>query len=249
MSNELIIKQEGTVLHITINRPNDGNGMTDDMAREFTDVVNHAHERADMILLRGNGPDFCIGRAPRDPRAAPPAPEAYARRAEYDVIFNAYWSMRRSPIPVVGVIQGRCMGFGTAVAALCDVSFAADTARFNIPEMNHNVMPTMVMSSLFDRMNRNAILWMTYSTDFISAERAMIYGIVSTLVPADKIDAEVSAFCKKMADTPRLSILGLKEYLRVAPTMDAQGGIDYARALHSMINSSSEIKSRNRSLK
>jgi enoyl-CoA hydratase len=144
------------------------------------------------------------------------------------------------------VIRGRCMGFGTAVASLCDVSFAADTARFNIPEMNHNIMPTMVMSALFDRMSRNAILWMTYSTDFITAERAMQYGIVSTVVPEAKLDAQVAEFCQKMAKTPRVSILGLKEYLRVAPEMGTQGAVDYARSLHSMVNASAGIKSRYR---
>jgi enoyl-CoA hydratase len=134
------------------------------------------------------------------------------------------------------------MGFGTAVAGLCDVCIASDAATFSIPEMAHNVMPTMVMSALFDRVNRNAILWMSYSTDFINAERAMMYGIVSNVVPAAKLEEEVSGFCGKLLNSPRAAIRGLKEYLRVAPDMHAQAALDYARSLHSMVNSSSEMK-------
>jgi enoyl-CoA hydratase len=247
MSNEMIVKQDGPILHITLNRPDDGNGVTDPMAREFTALINQAHETSEIVVLRGAGKDFCVGRAVFTAPGSPNAiPEAYARRAAYDVIFDAYWAVRRSPIPIVGVIQGRAMGFGLAVAALCDVSFASDAATFNIPEMAHNIMPTMVMSSIFDRMNRNAIAWMTYSTDFINAERALHYGIVSTVVPAAKLEAEVAAFCDKMANTPRPAIRGLKEYLRVAPTMDAQGGIDYARNIHAVVNTASEMKGKSR---
>jgi len=247
MSNEILVKQDGPILHITLNRPEAGNGVTDPMARELTTLINQAHENFDMVVLRGSGKDFCVGRAVFTPPTSPSAiPEAYARRTAYDVIFDAYWAIRRSPVPVVGVLQGRTMGFGTAVAALCDVSFASDAATFNIPEMAHNIMPTMVMSSLFDRMNRNAIAWMTYSTDFINAERAMLYGIVSTVVPAARLESEVAAFCEKMANTPRPAIRGLKEYLRVAPTMDAQGGIDYARSIHALVNTAADMKSRHR---
>jgi enoyl-CoA hydratase len=145
-------------------------------------------------------------------------------------------------VPVIGVIEGRCMGFGTAIASLCDVSFASESATFNIPEIAHNVMPTMVMSAVYDRMNRNAILWMAYSADFISAQQAMTFGIVSNVVAADKLKAEVDRFCEILLSRPRPAILGLKEYLRVAPRMDEQGAIDYARSLHSMVNTSAAMK-------
>jgi enoyl-CoA hydratase len=211
------------------------------MAAEFAETVSNAHLSSDAVLLRSVGPDFCTGRV-RDAGAPPPAAEAYARRPEYDAIFNSYKAMRGAQVPVIGVLEGRVMGFGAAIAALCDVSFASDAATFNIPEINHNVMPTMVMSAVYDRMNRNAILWMAYSTDFIDAQRAMAYGLVSTVVPAARLDEEVDRFCKLLLSRPRPAILGLKEYLRVAPRMDEQGAIDYARSLHSMVNTAAAMK-------
>ncbi len=241
MSNELLVQQDGLILRITMNRPEQGNGMSDAMALKLASVLDRAHESSELVLLRGAGADFCTGRA-RDPNGPPPSPEAYVRREEYEAIFDCYSSIRRCQIPVVGAVQGRAMGFGTAVVALCDVSFASEAASFNIPEMAHNIMPTMVMSALFDRMSRNAILWMTYSRDFINAERALLYGLVSTVVPADKLDQEVESFCAKLAATPRPAIRGLKEYLRVAPSMDAQGAVDYARSLHAMVNTASGMK-------
>ena len=134
------------------------------------------------------------------------------------------------------------MGYGTAVAAICDVSFASETATFNMPEIENNVMPTMVMSAVADRMSRNAILWMAYSAHFIDARRALTYGIVSTVVPAGSLLEEAERFCQILLSRPRPAILGLKEYLRVAPRMDERGATDYARSLHSMVNTAAAMK-------
>ena len=239
MSQQLLIEQDGRMLKLTLNRPED-NGVSDSMAAAMAQALNTAHETSDAVIIRSVGPDFCTGRI-RD-ADAPPAAEAYARRAEYDSIFNCYKAIRNAQVPVIAVLEGRVMGFGTAITALCDVSFASDTASFNIPEIAHNVMPTMVMSALYDRMNRNAILWMAYSTDFISAEQAVSYGLVSKVVPAKKLKEEVERFCQLLLSRPRPAILGLKEYMHVAPRMDEQGAIDYARSLHSMVNTSAAMK-------
>ena len=179
MSEQIIIQQVGRILKITFNRTED-NGVSDSMAAALSKAVLSAHETSDMVLLDSVGPDFCTGRV-RD-AGHPPSPEAYTRRAEYDSIFNSYKALRSCLVPVVGVLRGKVMGFGTASASLCDVTFASDTSTFNSPEIAHNVMPTMVMSAIYDRMNRNAILWMAYSADFIDAHKALSFGIVSNVV-------------------------------------------------------------------
>lgn len=240
MHPHLKIEADGRLLRVTLNRPED-NGMSDSMASALSELLRDAHKTADAVLLRSAGPDFCTGRI-RDGGPTPAANEAYARRDEYDGIFGSYQAMRGAKLPIIGVIEGRCMGFGTAIASLCDVSFASDAATFNIPELGHNVMPTMVMSAVYDRMNRNAILWMAYSADFIDAHRALSYGLVSQVVAAARLDAEVDRFLQILLSRPRPAILGLKEYLRVAPRMDEQGAIDYARSLHSMVNTAAAMK-------
>ncbi len=239
MSEHVTLQQDGRLLRITLKRPD--NGVSDPMAALLSETLMRAHETSDAVLLTSAGPDYVTGRV-REPGAPAPEPEAYARRAEYDAIFGCYKAIRSCQVPVVTAIEGRAMGFGAAIAGLCDVSFAADTATFNIPEINHNVMPTMVMSALYDRIPRNVLLWLAYSTDFISAERALGYGFVSHVVPAAQLQAAVNRFLEQLLSRPRPAILGLKEYLHVAPRMDELGAIDYARSLHSIVNTSAEMK-------
>lgn len=238
MADPLSIVQDGRLLRITFGR--EGGGVSDGMAARMSEVLYRAHETSDAVLLTAAGPDFCTGRVRE--ADGPPSPEAYSRRPEYDGIFGSYTAIRNAQIPVVACVEGRAMGYGTAVTALCDVSFASDTATFNIPEIEHNVMPTMVMSAVAGRMNRNAILWMAYSAEFIDAQRALCYGLVSQVVPAASLKAEAERFCATLLARPRPAILGLKEYLRVAPHMDDQGATDYARSLHSMVNTAAAMK-------
>lgn len=238
MSEALKIVQDGRLLRVTLAR--EGGGVTDSMAAAMAEALLKAHETSDAVLLTADGPDFCTGRVRDVPGA--PASGAYERRPEYDGVFNSYRAIRQAQIPVVGALRGRVMGYGMAVAALLDVSFAADTAAFSIPEIAHNVMPTMVMSAVYDRMNRNAILRMAYSAEAITAQRAMEYGIVSEVVPEARLMEKTERFCQVVLSRPRPAVIGLKEYLRVAPRMDDQGAFDYARTLHSMVNTAQAMR-------
>src|SRR5690606_15544393 len=201
MHQHLKLEQKGRLLHITLNRTED-NGVSDSMAAALSDVLLEAHKTSDAVLLTSAGPDFCTGRI-RDAGPTPAASEAYVRRNEYDGIFGSYHAMRSAKVPIVGVIEGRCMGFGTAIASLCDVSFASESATFTIPATADNVTPTMVMSAVYDRMPRNAILWMPYSTDFIDAQRPLTHGLVSQVAAATQRNGEVHRFMKLLLSRPR----------------------------------------------
>ncbi len=63
MSDEILSQQDGPILRITFNRPDAGNGATDGMATELTRLLNGAAEKSRLVVLRGAGKEFCIGRA------------------------------------------------------------------------------------------------------------------------------------------------------------------------------------------
>ena len=242
MSNEILVQQDGPILRVTLNRPDAGNGVSDDMAAELAGILNGAADTSQFVVLRGAGPDFCTGRAHTGGRAPEGPPEALALRRRNEVVFNCYGAFRRSPIPIVGVVQGRAVGFGCALAALCDITIASDAAKFQLPEMGHNIMPTMAMSALVDRVPRKALMYLVYSTAVIGAERALSFGLVSEVVPAAELDEAVQALCAVLVKAPRPATLAVKEYAQVALSMDLQGAIDFARNLHATINSSSEMR-------
>jgi enoyl-CoA hydratase/carnithine racemase len=240
--SDILTSQNGPILEITLNRPQDGNAASDDMAEQLTKLLLGAAGTADIIVLRGAGEDFCVGRSPAGRRPASNSADALERRFGSDVVFDCYNAFRRVPAPVIGVVKGRALGFGCAIAAVCDITLAADSAQFQIPEMLHNIMPTMVMSALVDRVPRKAISYLVYSTAMISAARAREAGLVSEVVPLGQLDAAVEALCATMLKAPQPARLGVKEYTRCALDMDVHGAIDYARNLHATINSAAAMR-------
>jgi len=224
------------------NRPQDGNAASDDMAEALTKLLLGAPESAEIIVLTGAGNDFCVGRSPAGRRPESNSSDALERRFGSDVVFDCYNAFRRVPVPVIGVVKGRALGFGCALASVCDITLAADSAQFQVPEMLHNIMPTMVMSAMVDRLPRKAITYLVYSTALISAARAREMGLVSEVVPLAELDAAVDALCATMLKAPPAARRGVKEYTRTALHMDMQGAIDFARNLHAAINSSAAMR-------
>ena len=238
---DVLSKRSGAILEITLNRPEHGNGATDAMAVEVTRLIEEAEDGTQAIVLRGAGKDFCIGRAMMGQQPQGPV-EAQERKRAFDVIFKTYGAIRNSPVPVIGVVQGRALGFGCAIAAICDITLASDTAQFQVPEMAHNILPTMVMSSFIDRVPRKAFTYLVYSTAVINAERALSFGIVSDVVPAGQLDQAVDTLTAAILKAPAVAVHGVKEYVRTAFSMSTEGAIDYARNIHAVINSSSEMR-------
>ncbi len=240
MSKDILSEQHGAVLHVTINRPDAGNGMSNDMAVELAQILEGAAATSQFVVLRGAGKDFCLGRAGMGQQPAT-QPEALELRRANEPVFQCYGAFRRSPIPIIGVVQGRAIGFGCALAALCDITLAADNAKFQFPEMGHNIMPTMAMSALVDRVPRKALMYLIYSAAIVDAQRALTFGIVSDIVPEAQLDGALKTLCEAMIKAPAAATPAVKEYVRNALSMDVTAAVDLARNLHSVINSSSEM--------
>lgn len=243
LGDELLTRVEGRSLIITLNCPDRGNAATDAMAKALTHALDSAHEQADFVLLYGAGDDFCMGRRAGAPGGGPPGPlEALDARNRFDVVFDCYGAFRRAQVPVVSIVQGRAHGFGAALAALCDITLASDTARFAVPEMRSRILPTMVASAFAGRVSPKGLLYMLYSTEEIGAERALTFGLVSEIAPADQLDTAVAALVERLSATPRDALIGLKDFTRLSSSMDTEAMVAFARNLHATVNTSSSLR-------
>jgi enoyl-CoA hydratase len=241
VSQDILDTCDGNVLTITLNRPDEGNGLNDAGIAQLTALLQGAGARARLVVLKGNGKDFCVGRvAPRG--AAAPKLEALAVRKGRDVVFNCYSAFRECPLPVIAAVNGRALGFGFAIAVCADITIAADNAIFQMPEFGENIMPTIAMSALLGKVSAKRLMHIAYSTAEFTAERAERFGLASDVVPASALDSAVAKICATILKAPQPAVLAIKEYARVAPSMDIRGAVDYARSLHAVVNSSSEMR-------
>ena len=240
MADPVLKEKDGDVTTITLNRPEAGNRQTDATWALVTEMFDGAAKDSRAIVFKGAGDDFCLG---REAMGAPgPVLEAYAVRERSETIFNLYGAFRNAKIPIIGVVQGRAAGFGCALAALCDITIASDKALFSFPEMAHRIMPTIAFSALVDRLSRKAATYMIYSTEEVDARTALAYGLVSSVVAANELDASVARLVGHFKKTPLAALLAAKEYAKSAFGMSAQAATDFARNLHATVNSYSKMK-------
>jgi enoyl-CoA hydratase len=243
MADPILKEKDGDVTTITLNRPEAGNRQTDGTWAEVTRMLDDAAKDSRLILFKGAGEDFCLGRETMGQPPPTPAPEAYSVRDRSDTIFNLYGAFRNAKAPIIGIVQGRAVGLGCALAALCDITIAGDKARFQFPETAHRIMPTIAFSALVDRVPRKAATYMIYSTAEIDAHKALTFGLVSNVVPHQELDANVKALVEHFKKMPLPAVFAVKEYARTAFDIGVQAATDFARNLHATVNSFSGMRS------
>jgi len=242
MADPILRVKDGDITTITLNRPEAGNRQTDTTWAQVTEMFDAAAKESRLILFRGAGEDFCLGREAMGQAQPGPAPEAYAVRDRAETIFNLYGAFRNAKVPVIGVVQGRAVGLGCALAALCDITIASEKARFSFPETAHRIMPTIAFSALVDRVPRKAATFMMYSAQEIDAHKALTFGLASDVVPHGELEASVNRLVEHLKKMPLAAVLALKEYARTAFGMSTQAATDFARNLHATVNSFSGMR-------
>ena len=243
MADPILKTKDGDITTITLNRPEAGNRQTDATWAQVTEMFGAAAKESRLILFRGAGEDFCLGREAMGQAQPDPAPEAYAVRDRAETIFNLYGAFRNAKVPVIGIVQGRAVGLGCALAALCDITIASEKARFSFPETAHRIMPTIAFSALVDRVPRKAATFMMYSAQEIDANKALTFGLASDVVPHGELEASVDRLVEHLKKMPLATVLALKEYARSAFGMSTQAATDFARNLHATVNSFSGMRS------
>jgi enoyl-CoA hydratase len=242
MADPVLRTKDGDITTITLNRPEAGNRQTDATWAQVTEMFDTAAKESRLIIFRGAGEDFCLGREAMGQAQPGPAPEAYAVRDRAETIFNLYGAFRNAKVPVLGIVQGRAVGLGCALAALCDITIASEKARFSFPETAHRIMPTIAFSALVDRVPRKAATFMMYSAQEIDAHKALTFGLASDVVPHGELEAGVDRLVEHLEKMPLAAVLALKEYSRTAFTMSTQAATDFARNLHATVNSFSGMR-------
>ena len=218
------------VASITIDRPDAGNRVTNEMAGALGTAIDRAGtDGAKLLVLRGAGDVFCLGRDL--PHTAEGGTAAEIKAGNTEPALALFAKFQRCPATIVGVVQGKAVGMGCAMSALCDITIASEDALFQVPEMTRDLPPTLVMWALADRIPRKAAAYMVYSRDPVDAATAHAFGLVSRVVPADALAAETDALLAKLSTNSADALGAVKAYMRSAPEMDRQGASDFASNL------------------
>jgi enoyl-CoA hydratase len=239
MSDVFVVEVKPPVATVLLNRPDKGNRLMTPEVRELGQQIRALGNRPDIkvVVLRGAGENFCLGRDPGPPGSGPKSALAM-RSGIADPILDLYADIRASTAPILAVVQGQAKGFGCATAGICDLTIAADNARFSLPEMDGNLPPTLAISALLGKVPPKRLLHMVYTRGEIDAADALAMGLISEVVPRARLDDAVAATLAKLTDRRRPALSALKEYMNIAPHIDIAAQARFGASLMSVVLSS-----------
>ena len=229
-------------LEIIIDRPDAGNALTADMTTELAAVLRQLPAEAKFVILRGEGADFCAGRASPMPAAGTVLTAGEIRARVADPVLDFYAVVRNVRLPVIAVVKGRAHGVGCALAGLADITFADETAQFMIPEMDRDIPPLLVMTALAARLSRAALAHMVYARVPFNAEQAVAMGLAAVACGAGETEAIITQYRQRLATNSRTSIIAVKHFLNVAPDMSFEALKEYAATSNSSAVSERFVK-------
>ena len=197
MAVHLIVDDAEPFVRITLDRPSSGNVVTPEMMLDLPGAIAAVGPRHMAVVLRGAGPDFCLGREPGPIPGGRTDTAFNAHAAVMGPILAVYRAARQCPVPLIAAVQGRAHGFGCGLVGVCDIALAAGDAQFALPEMDKGIPPTLVMCALAD-VNRKTLVDMVYSCGNVDAATALSTGIVSRVVPAGELDAALDTLLESL---------------------------------------------------
>jgi len=185
----VICEKKGKVFHITLNRPERLNALSDGLMQDLVRAIEEAEGNDDIsvLVVKGAGRAFSAGYdiMPTDPkRAYGLANPALDRRGLVEVQ-RTWWRIWDCPKPVIARVQGPAYGGGVGLIAACDMVIATFDARFALTEVKLGLIPAVisphVIAAIGERYARRYML----TAEMFSAAEAYRIGLIHEMVADD----------------------------------------------------------------
>ena len=227
----IIVESRGRVGLITLNRPKALNALNDDLVDEIGGALSifEAEDDIGCIVITGSDKAFAAG-------ADIPAMKDFSYMDAYlgNYITRNWESISLCRKPVIAAVAGFALGGGCELAMMCDMIFAADTAKFGQPEIKLGILPGAGGTQRLPRaVGKAKAMDMCLTARFIDAQEAERCGLVARVIPADKLLEETLAAAETIAGHSLPVVMMIKESVnRAFESPLAEGLLFERRAFH-----------------
>ncbi len=221
---EILFSQHGGIAKISINRPQVHNAFTPLTVQEMIEAMDICRNRTDIgvIILTGEGGRaFCSGGDQSVRGHGGYVGEDAMPRLN---VLDLQKMIRSIPKPVIAMVAGWAIGGGHVLHVVCDLSIAADNARFGQTGPNVGSFDGGFGASYLARVvgqKKAREIW--FLCDQYDAQEALDMGLVNKVVPLDKLEETTVAWCTKILQKSPLALRMLKSAFNAE--LDGQAGI------------------------
>jgi enoyl-CoA hydratase len=224
----ILVETDAGVGLIRLNRPKALNALNNDLIAELNAQLDafEADDSIGCIVLTGSEKAFAAGADIKQMADA-----QFADLYQHDRFANLD-RVPRTRKPIIAAVAGYALGGGCELAMMCDFIIAAETAKFGQPEITLGVMPSWGGSQRLTRaIGKAKAMDLNLTGRMMDAAEAERAGLVSRIVPADKLLEETMAAAKKIAGFGRLAVIANKEGVNAAFESSLNEGLKLERRL------------------
>jgi len=206
----ILTETKDGVARIEINRPEKKNALTAAMYQAMADAIKAAEADASVraLLIHGKPGLFTAGNDLQDFLDHPP-------RDDKRPVFQFLYGISQAQKPIVAAVAGVAVGIGTTMLLHCDLVYAAPNARLQLPFVNLGLVPEAASSLLLPALvgYQRAAELLLLGEPF-SAQQARDIGLVTEVVPEDRLLETAMAQAKKLAAKPAASLRLTKQLMK-----------------------------------
>jgi 2-(1,2-epoxy-1,2-dihydrophenyl)acetyl-CoA isomerase len=224
MAEEVLTSRAGAVLTITLNRPDVYNAFNRAMHGALSEALTEAADpEVRAVVVTGAGRGFCAGQDVREFQRL----SGDIRDALEQTYHPNIRAIRALEKPVIAAINGPAAGAGLSLACACDVRIASDQATFVPGFIGVGLVPDSGGSWFVHRLLgfARAFEWMV-SNRRLSADEALVWGLVSEVVPADRFEKRVEDRAEWYAELPTRAVAMTKKLFEQAYSASLEGQLE-----------------------
>ena len=225
----IVVETRDHVGLIRLNRPEALNALCRQLMDELSDALARmdADDAIGAIVLTGSEKAFAAGADVKEMKD-----KSFVEAFREDFITRNWEAASRVRKPVIAAVAGYALGGGCELAMMCDFILCADTAKFGQPEINLGVMPGAGGTQRLTRfVGKSKAMEMNLTGRYMDAAEAERSGLVSRVIPADKLIDEALATAAKIAEKSALAVMATKEAVNRAYETPLAEGVRFERRL------------------
>ncbi|MCZ6831522.1 MAG: enoyl-CoA hydratase [Gammaproteobacteria bacterium] len=194
----VLYESNAGIAKITLNRPAQYNALSGEVLTALQEALDHiaADDTARVVIIAARGKAFSAGHDLKELRSS--EDQDFHQRL-FDRCGGIMQTIHQLPQPVIAQVQGIATAAGCQLVAACDLAIAADCARFAVSGIKVGLFCSTPAVPLSRNVSSKQAMHMLLTGDFISAEQALQYGLVNSVVSLENLESSVTGLAEKIA--------------------------------------------------
>ena len=245
MSEQLLFSVTEGIARITLNRPERMNAFTFEMIDAWTAALQQCRtdDAIKVVLLTGAGSAFCSGGDIVEMGDRLQHTPEQRKNELFNRIERIPLALEDLDKPVIAVVNGVATGAGMDMALMCDIRYAAKSARFAETYVKVGLVPGAGGAHFLPRLvGVSKALELFLTGDFLDADEALRLGIVNKVFPDETLLEEVEKIARRMAKAPSLTLRMTKRAIYQGMRNDLRTNLDMISSHYAVITATQEHK-------